>query len=316
MRLSIHHRTEYFYGTSVRESVNDIRLYPRESPWQRCESSFLSILPATRLTSYTDLNHNHVHHFEIPEPHSRLVIDSRAIVETTCRIDFDHFPYGFELRGLGELHGMEECRPYLQSSRYVELNPDIWRRAVDIGGDSKDVFQTAYAIMEHIFSNYEYRSGATIVSTHANEVIEKECGVCQDFAHAMVAFCRALSIPARYVSGYFFDATRDNHLRGSEASHAWVEVYIKGEGWYGFDPTNNKVIDDTYVVLATGKDYRDVAPVVGTYYGGAHSALNVSVSVHRLDDPKLLRPSAAVDNGDDANDTADVDIVDIADAES
>jgi transglutaminase-like putative cysteine protease len=96
-------------------------------------------------------------------------------------------------------------------------------------------------------------------------VINRRCGVCQDFAHAMVALCRCLGIPCRYVSGYFFDATRNHSLRGSEASHAWTEVYIPGHGWIGLDPTNNKVVDETYVAVAVGRDYRDVTPVAGTY---------------------------------------------------
>jgi len=80
-------------------------------------------------------------------------------------------------------------------------------------------------------------------------------------------FAAAWGIPSRYVSGYFFDATRNHSLRGSEASHAWAEVYIPGHGWIGLDPTNNKVVDDTYVAVAVGRDYRDVTPVAGTYYG-------------------------------------------------
>jgi transglutaminase-like putative cysteine protease len=151
---------------------------------------------------------------------------------------------------------------------------------------SEDVFQTSYAMMEHIYREYRYMSGATDVSTHASEVMERRMGVCQDFAHVMVAMCRAIGIPARYVSGYFFDATHDNSLRGSQASHAWVEVYLDRFGWIGLDPTNNKVIDETYIVLATGRDYRDVAPVAGTYFGGGESRLVVSVAVSRLEDEK------------------------------
>jgi transglutaminase-like putative cysteine protease len=158
---------------------------------------------------------------------------------------------------------------------------------LDIQDFSTDVFQTSYAIMEYIFRNFEYRYGSTSVSTHANEVIARRCGVCQDFAHAMVALCRCLGIPCRYVSGYFFDATRDHSLRGSEASHAWVEVYIQGHGWIGLDPPNNKVIDDTYIAVAVGRDYRDVTPAAGTYFGSGSSILDVKVTVERLDRPAI-----------------------------
>ncbi len=282
MRLRVFHRTEYHYSAPVSDSVNEVRLSPPDTRWQTCEYAFLSVLPACRLTHYEDLNVNRVHRFEIPRPHQRLLIESRAEVITRPKVDFDALPYGFLHTDLPRCRFLEECHIHLQDSGYIERTPEIWRQALDIQGDSADVFQTSYAIMEHIFRNYRYESGLTTVSTHASEVIGNRTGVCQDFAHAMVALCRAIDIPARYVSGYFFDATRDHHLRGSEASHAWVEVYIDGFGWIGLDPTNNKVVDDTYVLLATGRDYRDVAPVTGTYYGSGKSAMQVTVRVDRL----------------------------------
>ncbi|MCB1087136.1 MAG: transglutaminase family protein, partial [Verrucomicrobiae bacterium] len=282
MRLRVHHRTEYHYTSPVTDSINELRLCPQNTRWQTCESSFISVLPSARLSHYEDLNFNTVHHFEVPQVHQRLVIDSRATVTTREKVDFERLPYGFSHRDLPNCRRLEECHPYLQDSAYVERTPEVWRQALDIQGISDDVFQTSYAIMEHIFQNYTYRSGSTTVSTHASEVVERRTGVCQDFAHAMVALCRAIGIPARYVSGYFFDATRDHHLRGSEASHAWAEIYIEGSGWIGLDPTNNKVVDGTYIVLATGRDYRDVAPVVGSYYGAGRSAMVVSVKVERI----------------------------------
>jgi len=283
MRLRVHHRTEFRYSSPVWDSVNELHLHPLETRWQHCESSIIAVFPATRLTHYEDLHQNTVHHFEIPERHDRLVIESRTIVATHGKVDFEALPYGFHHRLLPRLKGHEECFPYLQESAYVEVNPEIWRLAVDIQDFSEDVFQTAYAVMEYIFQNFEYRFGSTTVSTHANEVLAKRRGVCQDFAHAMAALCRSIGIPCRYVSGYFFDATRDHHLRGSEASHAWVEVYLPDHGWIGLDPTNNKVVDQTYVTLAVGRDYRDVTPVAGTFYGAGTSSLDVKVTVERLD---------------------------------
>ena len=148
---------------------------------------------------------------------------------------------------------------------------------------AEGVFQTAHTIMEHIFREFEYDTTTTSVTTHASEVLRNRTGVCQDFAHAMVVLCRALAIPARYVSGYFFDTTADHRLRGAQASHAWVEVYIDPFGWVGFDPTNNKIADETYIILARGRDYRDVAPISGSYFGAGKNIMRVSVSVDRLD---------------------------------
>jgi transglutaminase-like putative cysteine protease len=156
--------------------------------------------------------------------------------------------------------------------------------AVDVRADSQDVFQTAYQIMEFIYLNYEYCVSTTTVETHANEVLQSKRGVCQDFAHAAIALCRCLGIPARYVSGYFYDATRDQSMRGAGASHAWLEVMVNGYGWFGLDPTNNRVVDENYVILGSGRDYTDVAPVTGTYFGPSPESLQVSVEVKRLDD--------------------------------
>ncbi len=282
MRLRVFHRTEYLYSNPVSDSINELRLQPLNTRWQEAESSIISVIPACRLSSYEDLNYNQVHYFELPQPHSRLVIDSRSEVKTTTKVNFEEFPYGFLHQDLEACLEMEECVPFLQNSHHVEVTPEVWREAIDIQDDSEDVFQTAYQIMEYIYKNFTYSSGSTNVATHANEVIAMKQGVCQDFAHAMTAYCRALKIPARYVSGYFFDATRDQSLRGSEASHAWVDVYIDGHGWFAFDPTNNKVIDDTYIIVATGRDYRDVPPVQGSFYGIARSSMRVSVTIKRI----------------------------------
>jgi transglutaminase-like putative cysteine protease len=283
MRLQVYHRTEYAYADAVTNNNNELRLTPKITRNQQVESNFISVLPATRLSRYNDLNFNRVHHFTIPQAHDRLVIESRFTVITQKLFELDALPYGFLHQDLHSCNQIEECHTFLQSSAYVEITPDVWREAVDIRGDSQDVFQTSYAIMDHIYANFTYSSEATNVSTHANDVIKGRAGVCQDFAHAMTAYCRSLGIPARYVSGYFFDSTRDRSLRGSEASHAWVEVYAGASGWVGLDPTNRKVVDDTYIVLAFGRDYRDVAPVIGSYYGGSRSKLSIRVDVDRLD---------------------------------
>jgi transglutaminase-like putative cysteine protease len=285
MELKVYHRTEYRYSAAARDSVNEVKLSPCDTKNQTCDSSIVAVIPPARLEPYFDLYGNRSHHVEIPQEHARLVVEARMRINTSPGLEVKDYPYGVPMSSLKGLSGREHCHSFLQSSPYVDLNPTVWKEAVDIMDESADVFQTSYAIMAYIFKNYSYQPGATAVTTHANEVIKKKVGVCQDFAHAMVAFCRSLQIPARYVSGYFFDSTRDLRLRGSEATHAWVEVFVEGFGWIGLDPTNNKVVDDTYIVLAVGRDYTDVSPVAGSYYGGGTTALIVHVAVRRLDTP-------------------------------
>jgi transglutaminase-like putative cysteine protease len=282
MRLKIYHQTKYQYASKVEQNENELRLTPKTNRQQYVESSFVYTYPAVKIEHYDDLNFNRVHRFFISHPHQELTIESRSIVQTQQKIKYEQLPYGFTHNRLKSVWGLEETHSYLQNSTFVEVNPDIWKEAIQIKDQSNDVFQTAYAVMEFIYENYSYTSGSTTVSTHANEIIQKREGVCQDFAHAMVAFCRSIKIPARYVSGYFYDSLCNNTLRGAQASHAWVEIFLGDHGWVGLDPTNRKVVDETYVVLAVGRDYYDVAPVSGSFFGDAGCHLNINVQVEAI----------------------------------
>ena len=282
MKLKIYHQTKYQYSYSVKLNENELRLTPKTNRHQYVESSFVYTYPTIQMKHYDDLNFNRVHRFSITHPHQELSIESRSIVQTNPRINCQQPPYGFKHDDLKSVWGLEETHSYLQTSTFVDVNPDIWKEAIQIKDQSNDVFQTAYTIMEYIYENYTYTSGSTNVATHANEIIQKREGVCQDFTHAMIAFCRSIKIPARYVSGYLYDSLRDNSLRGAQASHAWVEIYLAEFGWVGLDPTNRKVVDETYIVLAIGRDYNDVAPVTGSYFGDPNCLLNIYVKVEAI----------------------------------
>lgn len=278
MKLRIVHRTEYHYQLDVTQNQNEIRVRPMDRPCQTCDFFVLKVTPSVRLRKYNDLFGNRVHYIDVPEPHRSLVIEATSTVRTDRKVDFNAFPYGFSHDRLDECKRLEHCHDFLQDSSYVGITPEIWRGAIDIRDRSDDVFQTSYAVMEYIYNNFDYVPGATAVTTRAAEVFAHRRGVCQDFAHMMLAFLRALGIPARYISGYLFDPSR-THMRGAHASHAWVEVYIHGHGWFGFDPTNNRVCDEHYVVTASGRDYEDVAPIKGSFYGGGHHSMLVTVDV-------------------------------------
>jgi transglutaminase-like putative cysteine protease len=125
------------------------------------------------------------------------------------------------------------------------------------------------------------------------EVLKTRAGVCQDFAHVMLGLCRALKIPTRYVSGYLYNGPADQ-LKGAQASHAWVEVYVLGHGWCGLDPTNNRLADGHYVKVATGRDFADVSPLKGTYRGTARRELSVDVLVTRLEEAEISASDRAL----------------------
>jgi transglutaminase-like putative cysteine protease len=276
MRFEILHRTHYAYAAPVRESFNELRLQPFSNARQTVESFLLKIMPSTRLRHYHDFYSNCVHHFEIPEPHNSLLIESRldVLTRTVPELELTDRPAPLSESKPG-MDG-DRCYDFLQMSRYVDAGPEIWRLAVDATHGEQDIWQRAVRLMDFVHTRLTYASKSTTVHTHMREVLERGVGVCQDFAHVLLGLCRSLQIPARYVSGYL--ATEI-----ASATHAWTEVFIPGRGWTALDPTHNRVPDESYVQIATGRDYADVAPVSGTYKGTTERTLTVSVEIQRKD---------------------------------
>ncbi len=271
MRYDILHSTRYTYASPVRDSFNDVRLQPMPIPEQTVESFLLKVLPAARLTHFTDFYSNWVNHFEIHESHSYLVIEARSRVNT-------HPPAPLPAEKLcsfekmREAPNIERCFDYLQSCRFVELSPDAWKLALDATEGTDDAWLAALAVMKFVHGFLKYESNSTHVHTHMKELLNDRRGVCQDFSHLMLGLCRSLKIPARYVSGYL--ATEE-----ASATHAWVEVFIPGHGWRGLDPTHNRQVDETYVKLGNGRDYADVPPVTGNYRGTVDRKMEVQVKI-------------------------------------
>jgi len=278
MRLQVFHRTRYIYRLPVRDNYNELRLHPATQNTSRLEFFILQVQPPVRLRHFRDNFLNYVHYFELTEAHRELIIEAQFTINTTS-------PYSDGPPARVPLEALKECeddmlRVYLQPSRYVETSPEIWRLALDITAGATEVFATAEMLMQHIHAHWAYAPNTTTVTTHVSEVLASRGGVCQDFTHLMIALCRALGIPARYVSGYLYNGP-DSHLRGAQASHAWCEVFIPGQGWYGLDPTNNTRADHHHIKIATGRDYNDAAPVSGHFNGpaGATSMLDVELRI-------------------------------------
>jgi transglutaminase-like putative cysteine protease len=283
MKLSVLHRTRYVYGSPVVDSFNEARLQPTSAGGQMCHQFVLKVLPATRLTHYIDFNLNYVHLFEINHAHSELVIEASSVVTTADHPPLPAAATPAPLARLGECARLDRCYDFLQSSQYVEVDAELWRMAVDATQGQTDAWQAAQAIMHSIHQGFRYQPAVTHAHTHVREVLRNRAGVCQDFAHVMIGLCRALKLPARYVSGYLYNGPADQ-LKGTQASHAWVEVFILGHGWCGLDPTNARVTGGQHVKVATGRDFADVSPVKGTYRGTPKRELQVDVVVSRLED--------------------------------
>lgn len=279
-RLSVRHRTVFHYAAPVTRSENLLHLEPRTFPCQKTLHAIIRVLPATRLRRFTDLFQNITHHFELPEAHARLEIESKISVHN-LPLEIRQVSLGATVDDYRDPTLRERVWPYLHSTPRVPKSPEVWRQAVDLVHGCDSVHGRAMALMEWIHREFRYDGGATGVHTGTLEAFALRRGVCQDFTHVMLGLCRSVGVAARYASGYLYNGPRDT-LVGAQASHAWCEVYLPGTGWIGYDPTNDTLADERYVKIAVGRDYDDVAPVAGTYRGTAHCRMEVEVEVERL----------------------------------
>ena len=277
MKLQVVHRTVYEYAQPVTQNYNELRLQPVSHEGQLCESFTLNLAPSAGLAHFLDFYLNYVHFFEVPDPHSSLLIESVSQVTTSG----PSLPEAAQTVGperLPECFRLEHCYDFLQPSTFVAAPPEVWRLALDATQGQKDVWHSAVAIRRFIHQHFTYSSCVTDVNTHMLDFLQLRKGVCQDFAHLMLGMCRAMKIPARYVSGYLYNGPTE-HLLGAQASHAWCEVFVPGFGWHGLDPTNDRLADEQYVKVAIGRDYADILPVKGHYKGTSDRKMSVHVEV-------------------------------------
>lgn len=279
MLLRLLHRTTFTYAGPVRDSFNEVRLHPVDDDRQSCRRFELRVDPrGGHVRDYRDYYGNLVHYFDIPDPHEQLVIEAVSEVETLPDELRPAVPVVSTAdnpkAGVSELYA-----EYLAESHYVPLGVELWRETQDVFAITPrcDVWTDTRNLGRHLFKTFRYQPNTTGVNTLATDALAQRMGVCQDFAHVMLGFCRQSGLPARYVSGYFFN----NQLRPGEveASHAWVEVLVPGFGWLGYDPTHDRPADERYVKIAAGRDYADIRPVSGTYRGAPTRELRVEVAV-------------------------------------
>jgi transglutaminase-like putative cysteine protease len=280
MLLHLIHRTTFVYAGAVRDSFNEVRLRPVDDPSQACRAFHLRISPdGGDVRDYTDYYGNRVHYFDLAASHEKLVIEAESQVETTP----DHLrpaipaipsPGQPGARAPSELYS-----EFLADSHYVPLSVELWRDTQDVFADSPrtEIWQDALRLGRHVYKTFTYKPHSTGVHTLATDALKLRTGVCQDYAHVMLGLCRTVGIPARYVSGYFFNRTR--RPGEIEASHAWVEILVPSFGWAAYDPTHDRVADERYVKIAAGRDYGDIRPVSGTYRGASTRELRVEVMV-------------------------------------
>ena len=280
MRYTIAHRTRYLYPVPVHESHTIVHLQPRSDYTQYCTRYDLQVSPRARIFSYADRYGNDVQHFAVLPEHSALEVVARSQV-VTVRGDATP-PQPLARKAVDTDPALGELYDFLHESRYVHFSDALDAFAASIGtpGPDDDVVAWFRAACDAIHDGFTYDKETTTVSATVEEAVQHRSGVCQDFAHVLIALCRRTGIPARYVSGYIHSGSEET--LGAEASHAWAEAYLGPRGWVGIDPTNATWIGDGFVRVAAGRDYRDVSPVRGIYVGASSSTMSVDVAVEAL----------------------------------
>lgn len=298
MIYSVRHLTTFRYEPAVRESVMEVRMQPRSEANQRCLSFHLDVRPAANFTQYRDFTGNTVHHFDIAGSHTELKI----MAQSTVQVQALPAPRPSEAGDWADLDALTSGDDYWEMmlpSEFARSGETLEQLAKELRCERRDgPLELLTELNEGIYRLFAYVPNSTKVDSPIEEALQTRRGVCQDFAHIMIALVRRLRIPCRYVSGYLFhlqeNGHRDRSLEG--ASHAWVEALVPRLGWIAFDPTNNLIGGDRHIRVAIGRDYADVPPTRGVYKGEAQSELSVAVTVSPSDapPPEYTAPSIVI----------------------
>lgn len=295
MIYRIRHLTAYSYDTPVVSATLALRVTPRESAVQRTIDHRVDISPTpTSIGFERDFFGNVVNVVSIEQPHTELSIHAIADVEVS---------YGTSPAGLGPsweqiselaLHGQEMAPQapihFLFASPRIQLSEDVTRYAQQSFGPGCGIVEAARDLMTRIQREFTYQPELTEIWTPLQQAFVERRGVCQDFAHIMIAGLRGLGVPAAYVSGYLrtVPPPGKERLEGADATHAWVSVWCgPQDGWLGFDPTNAIDTGNDHIALAVGRDFSDVSPVYGVFVGSGANELRVEVDVVPLRDGKV-----------------------------
>ncbi len=284
MIYSVRHTTTFRYDPAVRESIMEVRLQPRSDGDQRCLNFTLKIDPAASIMQYRDFSGNTVHHFDIAAAHTQVTVTAQSSVE----VQSAPAPRAADSGDWSDLDALVAGGDYwemLLPSNFAHSTPALEELAKVLECERRgNPLELLTQLNTAIYQLFAYVPNSTKVDSPIDEALKTRQGVCQDFAHIMIALVRRLKVPCRYVSGYMFhrdENEKDRSLEG--ASHAWIEAVVPRLGWVAFDPTNNLVGADRHIRVAIGRDYADVPPTRGVYKGDAQSELSVTVTVSRAD---------------------------------
>ena len=285
--LHISHVTHYNYASRVDLAMHLLHLQPLSRADQQLEDFRLDIdPPATRNQASLDYFGNPQHHLTLTTPHHALTVRAESRVrrlaaatpKPSASLAWESVRAAMRYRaGQPWLPAAEFCFP----SAFVPLHPAFQAYAQLEFTPGRPLLEAAIGLMARIHHEFTYATASTDLTTPALEAFSRRQGVCQDFAHIMIACLRSLGLPARYVSGYLLTQPPPGQPRllGVDASHAWLAVWCPQHDWVELDPTNNLIAAQSHAVIACGRDYADVAPLRGVIQGGGSHTLSVAVSV-------------------------------------
>jgi transglutaminase-like putative cysteine protease len=290
MLFEITHRTDYRYGQPAREAYIEARLTPPVLPCQEILSHAIEFQPPTGVSNYRDYFGNEVTFYSMTLRHERLAIVNRLTVRTR-ELPSPSGALDVTIAEARQLFASKfaDVFDYLQPTAAVPIGaPSIdWSRKFFAGG--APLGEALERLNRAIHEKFRYQPGSTNTSTPLETVWKQKAGVCQDFTHVMLGVLRTAGIPSRYVCGYIESdpvepAERRSRLRGSLATHAWVEALAPGMRWLAIDPTNNQWCGPRHVTMAYGRDSVDATPVRGTFKGSGDQRMKVRVLMKRMND--------------------------------
>lgn len=286
MKYKISHKTYYDYGANVSICHSMACLTPRSLLHQKCLEFKLHVEPVpSEIVSREDFYGNTLHYFSMQSSHKKLSVLSKSIVEvfpnplhsSQSNITYDEAAYLFKK----DSQLKNEMLQFILPSMFVEWDDEIRQFASNCFAPQQPLFSCIQALCRKIYDEFDFDPFYTTVNTPVKTVLKAKKGVCQDFSHLAIACFRSMGLAARYVSGYLetLPPPGKPKLQGSDASHAWISVYIPHHGWYDFDPTNNITPSERHITIAWGRDYGDVPPLKGIIFSSTIQSLKVEVDV-------------------------------------
>lgn len=275
MTYRIVHRTNYQYAAPVSRCRNQAHLRPRDTERQRCLASELVVEPTpTSWTERSDFFGNPVISFAVDGPFKELTVVSTSSVSVSGQEPLPTTGPAWE-QARDRL--ADDLSPEMLDASEFRFESPLVPSSLDVRAYAEPSFTGGRPLVEaiadltsRIYHDFAYDPGFTTVTTPLVEVLRFRRGVCQDFAHLAIGCLRSMGLAARYVSGYLETEPPpgEERLIGADASHAWPSAFVPGWGWLDVDPTNDQIVDSTYMTTAWGRDYSDVSPLKGIVFGG------------------------------------------------